>query len=98
MWEAENTNTPERGPRETKKYGIKVPVGYDGHVDGARVSVTMHRFGTGGTPWTIVIDKSGKVRFNEVSPSSTTKLDELIAKLQKQKTKPKRKSIKKPNK
>ena len=67
VWEGTHTNTPERGPKETKKYGIKVPVAFDGHVDGSRLSIVMSRYGTGGTPWTIVIDKSGIVRVNEVT-------------------------------
>lgn len=75
VWEAQNVNTPRRGPRETKKYRIKVPVGYDAHVDGARTSVLMQRYGTGGTPWSIIIDKQGKVRLNEVTPSP----DRMIA-------------------
>ena len=59
-----------------------MPVGYDGHVDGGRTSVFMHRFGTGGTPWTIVIDKKGKVQFNGGTPDVDT-LKELIDKLRK---------------
>ena len=86
VWEAENTNTPERGPKEAEKYGIDVPVGYNGHVDGARLSVVMAQYGTGGTPWSIVIDKAGKVRYNAVSPADPAELDELIAKLSKKKS------------
>lgn len=81
VWEAEDTNTPERGLRETKKHGIRVPVGYDAHVDGARVSTFMHRFGTGGTPWSVVIDKKGVVRFSEVTPGSVDRLAERIEEL-----------------
>ena len=78
VWEGTDTNTPQRGPREVKKYDIKAPVGFDGHVDGARTSIIMQRFGTGGTPWTIIIDKRGKVRVNEVTPRS---VDGLIKKI-----------------
>ena len=81
VWEAENVNTPERGFREMKTHGLKVPVAYDGHVDGARTSVFMHTYGTGGTPWSIVIDKKGKVRFNEVTPKDPEPLIKLIKKL-----------------
>jgi len=82
VWEAENVNTPARGHREMKDHGLKVPVAYDGHVDGARTSVFMHTFGTGGTPWSVVIDKKGKVRFNEVTPPKAEQLVKLIQKLQ----------------
>ena len=40
---------------------------FDGHVDGSRLSIVMSRYGTGGTPWTIVIDKKGIVRVNAVT-------------------------------
>ena len=46
-----------------------MPVGYDGHVDGARTSVVMQQFGTGGTPWTVVIGRDGIVQMNEFTPS-----------------------------
>lgn len=81
VWEAENTNTPERGPRETAKFDIDVPVGYDAHLDGARTSVVMQRFGTGGTPWTIVIDRSGVVRMNEVTPTDPQRIVKLVERL-----------------
>lgn len=81
VWEAENVNTPERGEREVKDHGIKVPFAYDGHVDGHRTSVFMHTFGTGGTPWSVVIDKKGKVRFNGVTPQKPEQLVELVEKL-----------------
>lgn len=82
VWEAEDVNTPTRGHQEAKKYELKVPVGYDGHVDGGRTSVFMHRYGTGGTPWTIVIDRKGKVQFNERTPGVDV-LKALIDKLRK---------------
>ena len=81
VWEGQDVNTPERGPKETKKFGIEVPVGYDAHVDGARTSIMMHSFGTGGTPWTIVIDKKGIVKFNAVTPGNDGELIKLIEQL-----------------
>ena len=53
-----------------KKYNIKAPNGFDAHVDGGGISLMMQRYGTGGTPWTIVIDKRGQVRVNEVTPDA----------------------------
>ncbi len=81
VWEAENVNTPERGHREVKDFRIEVPVAYDAHVDGARTSVFMHSYGTGGTPWSIVIDKKGKVRHSSFTPADVEVLAELIEKL-----------------
>ena len=83
VWEGTHTNTPERGPKEVKKYRIKAPNGFDGHVDGARVSLIMQKFGTGGTPWTIVIDKKGEVRVNEVTPGNVDALARKIEKYRK---------------
>jgi hypothetical protein len=82
VFEGEKANTPERGPREAAKYG-KTPVAYDAHVDGARVSVFMHRFGTGGTPWTTVIDRKGKVRYNDFTAADADRLARLIDDLRK---------------
>lgn len=72
VFEGTAENTPERGPKEVAKYGIKAPVGFDARVDGARESLIMERFLTDGTPWTIVIDRKGVVRFNGLTPDSKT--------------------------
>ena len=81
VWEGKATNTPERGPREVAKYDIRAPVGFDAHVDGARTSLTMTQYGTGGTPWTIVIDKQGIVRVNQVTPEGVDGLARRIQSL-----------------
>jgi len=72
VFEGAAENTPERGPKEVAKYGIKAPVGYDARVDGARESLVMERYFTGGTSWTIVIDRKGVVRFNGLTPEKKT--------------------------
>jgi len=81
VFEGEHTNTPAHGLKEAKSHGIAVPVGFDGHVDGARLSDMLQRYGAGGTPWTIVIDKKGIVRFNDFTPDEPSKLNALIDKL-----------------
>ena len=75
-------NTPASGSKAAKKHGIGVPVGFDAHVDGNRLSTFMFQYGTGATPWTIVIDKKGIVRMSEITPSST-RVARLIEKLRK---------------
>jgi len=45
----------------------------------------MAQYGTGGTPWTIVIDKKGVVRHNAVTPKDPAMLSALLKKLRKQK-------------
>ena len=72
VFEGASTNTPERGPEEARKYGIQVPVAFDAHVDGARVSSFMAAYGTGGTPWSVVIGKDGVVRFSDFTPDGDT--------------------------
>ncbi len=85
VFEGEETNTPKRGAEVVEKFGIESPVGYDAHVDGGYVSLIMSQYGTGGTPWTIIIDKKGIVRHNSVSSASqsrdaATAIDETAAK------------------
>ena len=63
---------------------LTFPVAYDGHVDGAYTSVFMHRYGTGGTPSTVVIDKKGKVRISQFTPGTPEQLMERIEKLRKE--------------
>ena len=79
VWEGHDTNTPKNGPRAAAKF-TKAPVAYDGRVDGAHVSLFMSQYGTGGTPWTIVIDKRRVVQHNSVTPQSGAALQKLIAK------------------
>jgi len=61
-------NTPERGRKTALGLGIRSPVGHDARVDGARVSAFMQRYRTGGTPWTVVIDKRGRVQHGAFTP------------------------------
>lgn len=85
VWEGQSANKPGTHAGIAKRYGIKVPIGYDAHIDGARLSITMQRFATGGTPWTIVIDKKGIVRFNAGTPPDAGQLTRLIEKLRAEK-------------
>ena len=78
MWEGARTNTPARGIKTASGHGIKIPVGFDARVDGDPVSLYMRQYGTGGTPWTTVIDKKGIVRINAFTPRD---LDALIGKI-----------------
>ena len=68
VFEGIETNTPARGAKEAKRQGIAVPTGHDARIDGSRVSLFMQRYGTGGTPWTTVIDRRGVVRLNSFTP------------------------------
>lgn len=72
MFEGSARNTPASGKQDGERHGVTVPLGYDARVEGERVSLVMMRYGTGGTPWTIVIDKHGVVRFSAFSPGADT--------------------------
>ena len=78
VWEGLSTNTPSNGPKVARSHGIKVPVGYDARLDGARTSLIMSQYGTGGTPWTVVIDKKGVVRYSGFTPENAKPLTKLI--------------------
>ena len=86
VWEGQQANKPETHKRIAEHFKIKSPIGYDSHVDGARTSLVMTQYATGGTPWTIVIDKKGIVRFNAVTPPDVDQLTTLIDKLRKEKS------------
>ena len=62
VFEGFSTNTAQRAWETARKYGLDIPVGHDGTA--GRRSKVMQRYRTGGTPWVIIIDKQGIVRFN----------------------------------
>jgi thiol-disulfide isomerase/thioredoxin len=61
-FEGFSSNSPEAAARTARRYELKIPVGHDG-AHGQR-STLMRRYRTGGTPWTIIIDRAGTVRFD----------------------------------
>lgn len=46
-----------------KKYSLTMPIGHSGSSD--KKSEFMKNYRSGGTPWTVIIDKNGMVRFND---------------------------------
>lgn len=61
-FEGFSTNTIQAAKKIIKDYNLTMPVGHSG-LNHQR-SQLMRNYNTGGTPWTIVIDKKGIVRFN----------------------------------
>ena len=88
VFEGHGTNTPKLGHEKAREHKIKVPVGYDASVDGDTSSAILGQFGTGGTPWTIIIDKRGVVRVNEVTPGDVDRLTRTIEDLRKEEVEP----------
>jgi len=63
VFEGFETNTLDRAKEVARRYELDIPFGHDPGPDGRR-SIVMQRYMTGGTPWTILIDQQGYVRFN----------------------------------
>lgn len=83
VFEGFGTNTFERGKAVMKKFGLTIPMGQDGTKD--QRSGIMRDFRTGGTPWTIIIDPEGKVRFStfHTTPKAAIKLIDSFKKAEK---------------
>ncbi len=78
-FEGYHTNTFESAKRTAKQYELDIPIGHSGTA-GVR-SQLMHDYRSGGTPWTIVIDQSGIVRYNDFHikvAQATDLIDKLI--------------------
>lgn len=64
VFEGFEANTLARAKAIARQYQLDIPFGHDPGPDGQR-SLVMQRYRTGGTPWTILIDRNGIVRFND---------------------------------
>ena len=68
VFEGAEANTFERLRETQLRYGLKLPFGHDSSeaAHGApRVPTVMQDYGTGGTPWFIVISPAGEVVFSD---------------------------------
>jgi thiol-disulfide isomerase/thioredoxin len=63
VFEGFEANTLEGAKEVARRYQLEIPFGHDPGPDGRR-SIVMRRYRTGGTPWTVIIDQQGYVRFN----------------------------------
>ncbi len=62
-FEGFGTNTPEKAGQTAERYGPVIPVGHSGSVN--TPAPLMRDYRGGGTPWTVIIDRDGVVRFND---------------------------------
>ncbi|PON17523.1 hypothetical protein C2W62_12720 [Candidatus Entotheonella serta] len=62
-FEGYGINTFEKAKTTMARYNLTIPTGQSG-TEGT-FSPLMRAYRTGGTPWTIIIDKSGVVRYND---------------------------------
>lgn len=74
VFEGFSANPPSKVSEMAKRYGFSFPMGHSGS-KGKR-SVLMRNYRTGGTPWTIIIDQEGLVRYNDyhIKPEQAVKL------------------------
>ncbi len=80
-FEGHYTNTPEAAWKTAEKYGLAIPVGHSGSV--SKRSKIMNAYKTRGTPWTVIIDPEGTIKYNDfhISVNDAIKLiDTLIKK------------------
>ncbi len=66
VFEGFGVNTAEKAKESCDKFGLDIPCGHDPGSDG-KGSTIMRRYRSGGTPWTVIIDRNGIVRFNGFS-------------------------------
>jgi len=66
VFEGANANTYKRLLEIQKEFDLEIPFGHDpGDASSRNISKTMRSYQTGGTPWFIIIEPSGKVVFND---------------------------------
>lgn len=63
VFEGFDVNGPDQALSSLATHGLSMPVGHDPGRDG-RGSEVMRRYRSGGTPWIVLIDREGIVRFN----------------------------------
>ena len=66
VFEGYKSNTKEKLRENQLKYSLKIPMAHDpGNPDTHEIPQTMSKYRSGGTPWTVIIDSSGKVVYND---------------------------------
>ena len=80
VFEGFTTNTAAKAKATGEKYKLTIPIGHNGSKN--KRSTIMHRYRTGGTPWTIIIDRKGIVRYNDfhIKPQDGVKLIDTLLK------------------
>ncbi len=66
VFEGQKINDFSKLRKTQKKYKLAIPFGHDdGSNTGNKYSNVLDNYKTGGTPWHIIIDRTGKVVFND---------------------------------
>ena len=66
VFEGFQVNTQNKVRKNQLKYNLKIPMAHAaGNPNSQRVSEIMQKYRSGGTPWKVIIDPSGKVVYND---------------------------------
>ena len=66
VFEGFGTNSQEKVAELQARYDLQIKMGHDaGPSSEPERSLTMRRYRTGGTPWVVIIDPSGRVVYND---------------------------------
>jgi len=73
-FEGFGTNTPDKALRTAERYELDIPIGHSGKAGAPAPMLRDYR--GGGTPWTMIIDRDGVVRFNDfhIAPDQAERL------------------------
>ncbi len=63
-FEGHYTNTVDKLRKNQLEYGLPIPMAHDAGTRESRLPRTMSLYRSGGTPWKVLIDKTGRVVFN----------------------------------
>ena len=79
-FEGHHANTPEAALKTARKYELDIPIGHTGSRDVKPRIMANYR--SGGTPWTIVMDRNGVVRYDDfhITPDRGQSLIEKLRK------------------
>ena len=61
VFEGFNVNTLEAAKKTAERHTLTIPIGHDAP-NGERSNI-MNAYKTGGTPWTVIIDKNSRIQF-----------------------------------
>ena len=85
VFEGYKSNTKEKLRKNQLNYSLKIPMAHDAGNPGTdAIPKTMNKYRSGGTPWTVIIDSSGKVVYNDFhikDAQAVSLIEQLIAKL-----------------
>ena len=66
VFEGHSVNTRDKLRANQEKYHLKIPMAHDpGDPQSDPIPMTMKKYRSGGTPWTVIIDPGGKVVYNQ---------------------------------